>query len=112
MEEGIPRKPYKVSHTFNESRKQIYDYSVETFGEVQAVRYLNKIRSALDTLPVHYLSYSPCRHIPTKDHRYRNIILDAHLIIYRVTKERIEVLDILHQASSPTKIRKTRSIQV
>ena len=28
---------------------------------------------------------------------YRNIILDSHLIIYRITEERIEVLDIVYQ---------------
>jgi hypothetical protein len=31
---------------------------------------------------------------------YRNIILDAHLIVYRITNKRIEVPDIIHAASS------------
>jgi len=43
---------------------------------------------------------------------YRNIILDAHLIIYRITNERIEVLDIVHSASSISRIRQTRSIRI
>ena len=59
-----------------------------------------------------YLTYSECRHIPTKSQMYRNIILDAHLIIYRITSKRIEVLDIIHTASSIGKIRSTRKIQL
>jgi hypothetical protein len=43
---------------------------------------------------------------------YRNIILDAHLIIYRITDTRIEVLDIIHSASSTGKIRAVRNIRL
>jgi plasmid stabilization system protein ParE len=50
--------------------------------------------------------------IPTKNHIYRNIILDAHLIIYRITNEQIEVLDIFHSASSIRRIQKVRSIRI
>ena len=32
----------------------------------------------------------------TKSLMYRNIILDSHLIVYRITDCRIEVLDIIH----------------
>jgi plasmid stabilization system protein ParE len=43
---------------------------------------------------------------------YRNIILDSHLIIYRITEERIEVLDIVHSASSMRKIKQARNIHI
>jgi plasmid stabilization system protein ParE len=112
MEEGVSCKPVEVSVEFMEHREDIYDYSLETFGQMQAERYLKKINDALLLLPEHYLSYPPCRHIPTKTHKYRNVILDAHLLIYRVTNERIEVLDIVHQASGISKIRKVRSIRL
>ena len=110
MEEGIPRKPYIVSREFNESRKHIYEYSIDKFGYFQAERYRQEIRSSLDTLPDRYLAYPECRHIPTKSRMYRNIILDAHLIIYRITAARIEVLDIIHAASSIGKIRNVRKV--
>ena len=112
MENGIPRKEVKVSDPFYESFEQIYDYSSETFGSIQAERYSQKIRNALDTLHEGYLVYPECRHLATKSRKYRNIILDAHLIIYRITNERIEVLDILHGASSITKIRRARTIKM
>jgi plasmid stabilization system protein ParE len=112
MEEGLPYKPYVVSWEFNESRKQIYEYSLETFGYFQAERYRMKIRKSLDTLSCYYTYYPECRHIPTKSRMYRNIILDAHLIIYRITNERIEVLNIIHSASSINKIRRVRKVRL
>jgi len=36
MEEGIPRKPLKVSDEFWISFADIYDYGLETFGYFQA----------------------------------------------------------------------------
>jgi len=112
MEEGIPRKPVEVSDEFKIHRTHIFDYSIDTFGNIQAERYFQKIEKALCTLYDQYLVYPECRHIPTKSHRYRNIILDSHLIIYRITPERIEVLDIVHGASSIGKIRRVRRIRL
>ena len=112
MENGIFEKPVKIAKEFKSSLADIYWYSFITFGEVQAVRYDNKILEGVRSLSCYYMSYPPCLQIPTKNNMYRNIILDAHKIIYRITKEHIEVLDIIHQASSITKIRKTRSIRL
>ena len=112
MEEGIPCKPVEVSDEFKINRTNIYDYSVDTFGYFQAERYLQKIATALSTLSNHYTWYPECRHLATKSRKYRNIILDAHLIIYRVTDERIEVFDMLHSASSISKIRKVRKVRL
>ena len=112
MEEGIPRKEVKVSAQFYESFEQIYDYGSETFGEIQAGRYGQKIRASLGTLPDRYTYYPPCRHIPTRSLKYRNIILDAHLIIYCITAARIEVLDIVHGAMSVSRIRAVRGIRL
>ena len=112
MEEGIPRKPYEISTQFVAHRKEVYDYTCDTFGYLQAERYLHKINNAVLTLPTRYLSYPECRHISTKNRIYRNIIIDAHLIIYRITPKCIEVLDIIHGAMSLAKIRNVRKINL
>ena len=112
MEKTVSRKPVEVSNEFKANRTHIYDYSLEAFGYFQAERYLHKIEKALSTLSCFYTYYPECRHIPTKSRMYRNIIIDAHLIIYRITDERIEVLDIVHSASSIRKIRGTRKIRL
>ena len=112
MENGISRKPYVTSDKFFDSQTEIYHYGVQTFGYFQAERYLQLIEDALDTLSDFYMVYPECRHLATKSRMYRNIILDSHLIIYRITNHRIEVLDMVHSASNIGKIRSTRSIQI
>jgi len=112
MEEEIPRKPYEVSDQFDTHSAEVYHYTFETFGYFQAERYRQKIKNSVLSLPEMYLAHPECRHIPTKSRMYRNIILDAHLIIYRITAERIEVLDIIHGAMSVSKIRDVRKIRL
>ena len=112
MEDEIPCKQVKIGDKFYESFEQIYDFGYETFGYFQAERYRHIIRKHLDMLSEYYTYYPECRHLATKSRMYRNIILDAHLIIYRITAKRIEVLDIIHGAMSISKIRKVRKIRL
>ena len=112
MEEEFSCKPYVTSDKFLENRVQVYDYGIQTFDYFQAERYDQKIEKAIETLSDWYTAYPECRHIPTKSRMYRNIILDTHLIIYRITDQRIEILDIVHSASSISKIRSTRKIRI
>jgi plasmid stabilization system protein ParE len=112
MEDEISRKPYEVSDQFFISRAQIYDYGIDVFGYFQAERYNKQIEKSVETLSDFYTAYPECRHLATKSRMYRNIILDAHLIIYRITNERIEVLDIIHSSSSIDKIQATRKIRL
>ncbi len=112
MEEGFSCKLYEVSDKFFNSRSQVYRDGVRMFGYFQAERYNRQIEKAIETLSNFYMVYPECRYLVTKSRKYRNIILDAHLIIYRVTEERIEVLDIIHAASSIQKIRGVRKIHL
>ncbi|MDR0835128.1 MAG: type II toxin-antitoxin system RelE/ParE family toxin [Tannerella sp.] len=112
MEERISCKPVEVSDNFKESRQHIYDYTMDTFGYFQAERYLLQIDQPLARLTYFYPVHPECRYLATKSRMYRNIILDAHLIIYRIAEERIEVLDIIHSASSIRKIRGIRNIHL
>jgi len=112
MEERIPCKKVDVSDEFKANRTEVYDFTLNTFGFFQAERYLEKIEKSLSLLSNFYYSNPECRHLATKTRIYRNIILDAHLIIYRITNQRIEVLDIIHSASSIGKIRKVRKIRL
>jgi plasmid stabilization system protein ParE len=112
MEEELSCKPYEISDKFHDSRSEVYEYGIETFGYLQAERYDLKIENAIETLNNSYYAYPECRYLATKSRIYRNIILDAHLIIYRITPQRIEVLDIIHSASSISKIRNTRKIHL
>lgn len=112
MERTVSEKSVIVSEAFKVHRKEIYAYGLTTFGFYQAEVYERHIRQSLETLSYYYNVYPECRHLTTKNRIYRNIILDAHIIIYRITDERFEVLDIIHSASSIRKIRSTKNIKI
>ena len=108
----IQSKEVVTSRFYEIHLVEILEYSIETFGYKQACKYFNIISQHVEKLDSFYTYYPECRHLATKSRMYRNIILDAHLIIYRITNERIEVLDIVHAASSISKIRKVRKIRL
>ena len=112
MEARPTQKQVITSSLFWESYDNVYVQGLDLFGFYQAELYANKIKSILYELDQTYPYYPVCRHLTTKSRMYRNIILDSHLIIYRITEERIEVLDIVHSASSMRKIKKTKNIHI
>ena len=109
---AIQSKEVVTSSHYETHFVEILEYSIETFGYTQTCKYFNKLSQYVEKLDEHYLIHPECRHLPTKNRMYRNIVLDAHLIIYRVTERRIEVLDIVHAASSIGKIRDVRKIRL
>lgn len=102
----------KFSREFIEDLGQIYTYGLETFGQRQAEQYENFIWRLVFRLETDYEMYPECRHIPTKFRKYRNIIIESHLVIYRITPEQIEVLKAINSRMSITKIRGVRSIKL
>ena len=104
------RKEVKVSAQFDLDIIEIYSYGEEVFGAIAAKSLVADIYSRIWSLDQMYLLHVECRHLPTKDKRYRNIILGSYLIIYRITSDTIEVLRILHSRVSITKIKTTRKV--
>ena len=91
----------RVSSEFNFDLDNAYTFGIETFGLRQAELYENE----------NWSFFSECRHLPTKSKMYRWIILESHLIIYRITATEIQVLRIVHSRRSITKIKGSRSIK-
>lgn len=112
MESGVPKKQVITSSHFWESYKNVYEQGLDLFGYFQAEPYANKIKVALYELDRTYPYYPECRHPATQSRMYRNIIFPSHLIIYRTTNQNIEVLDIVHSASSINRIRRVRRIKI
>jgi plasmid stabilization system protein ParE len=81
----------KVSKVFNSDLDDIYQYSLDTFGIRQAELYENEIWKLVEGLSTNWPLFSECRHLPTKSKMYRWIILESHLIIYRITDKEIQV---------------------
>jgi plasmid stabilization system protein ParE len=109
--EGTEAFQVNISEQFNLDLEEVYQYGLETFGLAQAERYENEIWQLIEGLSTNYLLFLECHHLITKSKMYRWIILDAHLIIYRVSKNRIQVLRLIHAKRSITKIRKSRNIR-
>lgn len=109
--EGTKKKPVVVSLLFFSSVDQIFEYGKINFGEKKAIEYENLIYETVRQLTSGYLLNAEYPYLPTKDKRYRRAILPAHFILYRITKDRIEVLNILHQAVSIAQAKKNRNIK-
>jgi toxin ParE1/3/4 len=110
--EKIKIKPVVYSQQYTLDTEDIYNYGAETFGLSQALKFETFFDHITSELSNNYLMYPECRWLLTKGRIYRNIILDSHLIIYRIKNEKIEVLRALHSHSSITKIKGTRSIKL
>ena len=108
MDGQLSRKKVIGSPIYEESLERTFVEGIERFGMFQARKYLEHILNTVEKLENDYPYYPECRHLTTKSRMYRNIILDSHLIIYRIT----EVLDIFHSASSMRKIKKTKNIHI
>ena len=90
MDGQLSRKKVIGSPIYEESLERTFVEGIERFGMFQARKYLEHILNTVEKLENDYPYYPECRHLTTKSRMYRNIILDSHLIIYRITEERIE----------------------
>jgi toxin ParE1/3/4 len=101
----------KLTLQFNIDLDIVYNYSIETFSIRQADLYESEIWKLVNGLSLNWSIFSECRHLPSKSKMYRWIILDSHLIIYRVTSTEIQVLRIVHSHWSVSKIKSARRIK-
>jgi plasmid stabilization system protein ParE len=106
----LERKEVKISEQFDQDIFSLYTYGMEMFGSIAAKSFIADIYSRVWSLDLMYLIHVECRHLPTKDKRYRNIILGSYLIIYRIKYDCVEVLRILQSHVSIRTIRSTRKI--
>ena len=111
MENGVERKDVVSSLELENDIKEIYLYSLDTFGRRKADEYLDALKRHIGQLAECYLMYPECRQLPTKGKIYRRVIVESHIIIYRITK-RVEVLRIFHSASSNRKIKSARTVNI
>jgi len=104
--------PVRVSREFNFDLDNVYTYEIDTIGIQQAELYEAEIWKLVDGLPLNWSFFPECRHLPTKSKMYRWIILESHVIIYRITETEIQVLRIVNSHRSVTKIKDSRSIKL
>jgi len=110
--EETKRLPVKVSREFIDDLNNIYYFGVETFGIKQAEIYEAEVWKLNEGLSNNWPFFSECRHLATKTQKYWRIILESHLIIYRITFSEIQVLRIIHAHRSITKIKSSKRISL
>jgi plasmid stabilization system protein ParE len=108
----IESKKVRISEQFDLDIISVYSFGEEIFGQSAAKSFVADIYSKVWSLDSNYLLHVECRHLSTKDKRYRNIILGSYLIIYKINNETIDVLRILHSHSSIKKIKLSRQIRL
>jgi len=108
----IESKEVRISEQFDLDIISVYSVGEEIFGQSAAKSFVADIYSKVWCLDSNFQLHVECRHLPTKDKRYRNIILGSYLIIYKITNTTVDVLRILHSHSSIKKIRTSRQIRL
>lgn len=92
--------------------QDIFEYGEITFCENAALNFYEDLKLIVKNLKTNYLLHPECRHLETRSKLYRNIILGAYLIIYRIKPNRIEVLRAFHGSRSPKSIKSTKKIKI
>lgn len=85
---------YALSPLAEADLDDIWTYTAAQWGEDQAEAYLRSIQSTIETIADHPQRGAPCDHIRAG---YRKFPAAAHVIFYRATAARIEIIRILHK---------------
>ncbi|MBR9910117.1 MAG: type II toxin-antitoxin system RelE/ParE family toxin [Gammaproteobacteria bacterium] len=84
---------YELSVEADRDIEDIFDYTAEEFGLDQAVAYVN----AFDDVFVELLDNTELgRRRPEIREGLRSIAKESHIIFYRILKDRIRIIRILH----------------
>lgn len=110
--EEVKKLKIRISEEFLIDIDDVYQYGIETFGIKQADKYEIEIWRIIENLTHNYLFFPECRYLHTKNKIYRWIILDAHVIIYRITNSEIQILRILHNRRSIATIKSSTKIKL
>lgn len=110
--EGTKTLQVRISEQFSRDLEETYQYGIETFGLTQAQLYEKEIWELIERLTTNYLLFPECHHLITKSRMYRWIILDAHSLIYRLQKNEIQVLRLIHARRSINQIKAARSVRM
>lgn len=101
-----------ISDIAIESLENIFLYGIETFSFNSATVFIEEIYNRIYQLTTDFFLHPICRFIPTKTGMYRNLIHSKYLVLYRVTAERVEVLNIIHSSRKPSRIKTMRKIKI
>ena len=91
---------YELSAEADSDLDEIFDYTAHEFGMDQAVKYTLAFDEIFERL-----SQNPQSGLDRKEIRngLRSIINDKHVVFYRILKDRVRIVRILHGSRDLTK---------
>jgi len=88
------RRSYLVSLEAQQDLDDIWDYTEERWGEVQAERYFLELRTSIEALASGRRTGRPCDKVRMGYFRFS---AQSHVIFYTQTEKMITIVRILHQ---------------
>jgi toxin ParE1/3/4 len=80
--------------------KKIWLYSYKEHGEAQADKYYDELIIGMDTIKENPKTGVACDYIRAG---YRQYKINQHFVFYRLTKNKIHIIRILHESMKVTK---------
>ena len=87
-----------ATDTAKQDLEDIKLYSVENFGDTQAVRYARALSDAMDIIAEHPNIGIRCDSVSAGLRRYECM---SHTIYYRIAEQAIRVVRVLHKGMDP-----------
>lgn len=105
---------YKVRIT--ENARQDIDYITGYIAFINhqplnAIRVGDTLFETIDRIGQNPFAFRECEEIPTKDKIYRKAVCLSWLIIYKIKAKEVIILDIIHSARKPSRIKKYRKVK-
>ena len=91
--------------------KEEYIYYFTEYSATYAEKFYDSFFQAVENILPHYLSHLECRFLATKNKSYRNVIWDNYLIVYKIKKNKIEVLSLFHTKQNPKRLKKVKRVK-
>lgn len=89
----MPEYKLVLSHRAKNDIKDIYAYTLQTYGKKQAIKYLDKIESAFNMLRA---NPEIGRERPDIKAGYHSLTTEKHVCFYKITESGIYILGLLH----------------
>lgn len=97
----LGRRFYELSPQADQDISKIFDYSVDGFGVKQAVFYLSQFDELFEQL---IDNPELGRERPEIRAKLRSIAQESHVVFYRILKDRIRIVRVLHGSRDIAKL--------
>lgn len=92
-----------------EELRKIYEWNIDNYGLRRAKKILHSIRKIAKKIPANPYAHAICYEIEQPNADIRNALVErTYWLVYKIEKERIVILEIVHGAMNPDVYRKIK----